>query len=260
MRPYGALHVAARRGRDDRTGSADGTSLMVARCRAWRGRWAGDGSVCDAGRAITSARAPTSSTLPLTVRLLVLQGGAPWRSAAGRTAEPEPDEVLWHDPPVESELVVAVIDEAYIDREWPSWNLARTGLILDGEATVPWAAAPFSLLGTARRRPATPRPVSVRSAHTTRSGSGPAPGDRLPTAQRDALVPGGRRRRHRPEQRDLLQQPRHGHRAHRAVSRGCLSGAARPAGVPPCAGSPSDPAGRARARGFLALGSRLHDA
>ena len=86
---------------------------------------------------------------PALVRLLALQGGHLAEVGAWRTDHlPAPDEVIWHDVPLESELVVAVIDEAYIDREWPSWNLARTGFILDGEATTPWTRPEFALLDT----------------------------------------------------------------------------------------------------------------
>ncbi len=86
---------------------------------------------------------------PASVRLLAHQGGRLDEVGSWRTDHlPDPDEVLWHDVPLESELVMAVIDEAFIDREWPSWNLARTGILIDGEATVPWRRPVFQLLQT----------------------------------------------------------------------------------------------------------------
>ncbi len=86
---------------------------------------------------------------PAVVRLLAVGGGRLTEVGAWRTDHlPAEDEIIWHDVPMESELVVAVIDEAFIDREWPSWNLARTGIILDGEAMVPWERPAFALLET----------------------------------------------------------------------------------------------------------------
>ncbi len=84
---------------------------------------------------------------PRVVRLMAHRDGALTEVGAWRIDRvPDPDETVWFDVPLESETVMAVIDEAHIDREWPSWNLARTGLVLDGEATVPWQRPPFTLL------------------------------------------------------------------------------------------------------------------
>ncbi|MBX3032091.1 MAG: hypothetical protein KF809_18250 [Chloroflexi bacterium] len=84
---------------------------------------------------------------PRAVRLLAHQDGALTEVGTWRIDRvPDPDETVWFDVPLESETVMAVIDEAHIDREWPSWNLARTGLVLDGEALVPWQRPSFALL------------------------------------------------------------------------------------------------------------------
>lgn len=86
---------------------------------------------------------------PRVVRLLAHRDGSLAEVGVWRVERvPDPDETCWFDVPLESETVMAVIDEAHIDREWPSWNLARTGLVLDGEALAPWRRAPFALLGT----------------------------------------------------------------------------------------------------------------
>jgi len=86
---------------------------------------------------------------PARVRLLVNRGGSlveigDWELET----EPGPEEVVWFPAPVESELVLAVIERSFVDDAWPSWNLARTGLILDGEATTPWQRPDFGLLAT----------------------------------------------------------------------------------------------------------------
>lgn len=84
---------------------------------------------------------------PRVVRLLAHRDGALAEVGAWRIDRvPEPDQTVWFDMPLESETVMAVIDEAHIDREWPSWNLARTGLVLDGEALSPWQRPHFQLL------------------------------------------------------------------------------------------------------------------
>lgn len=87
------------------------------------------------------------SDAPTAVRLLAHVEGAMVEVGAWRLDRlPGADETIWFDTPLESETVMAVIDEAAIDLEWPSWNLARTGLVLDGEATVPWQRPSFALL------------------------------------------------------------------------------------------------------------------
>jgi hypothetical protein len=84
---------------------------------------------------------------PAAVRLLAHRDGALTEVGAWRLDRiPGPGETLWFDTPLETETLMAVIDEAAIDLEWPSWNLARTGIVLDGEATVPWQRPPFRLL------------------------------------------------------------------------------------------------------------------
>ncbi len=86
---------------------------------------------------------------PASVRLLAHRDGRLVEIGSWHTDHlPDRDEVLWHDVALESELVMAVIDEAYVDREWPSWNLARTGILIDGEATVPWLRPAYGLLDT----------------------------------------------------------------------------------------------------------------
>lgn len=105
---------------------------------------------------------------PRAVRLLAHQGGVLAEAGAWRVERiPDPGETVWFDVPLETETVMAVIDEAHIDHEWPSWNLARTGLVLDGEALVPWQRPPFALLHTDtsgyRAEPATG--VSATLAH-----------------------------------------------------------------------------------------------
>jgi hypothetical protein len=72
--------------------------------------------------------------------------------------EPGPDEIAWFPAPVESELLFAVIERSFVDDAWPSWNLARTGLVLEGEATVPWQRPNFGLLTTHGDVPPTPAP------------------------------------------------------------------------------------------------------
>lgn len=62
---------------------------------------------------------------------------------------PAIDSIEWCDTPLMSELVVAVVEQASIDRDWPSWNLARTGLVLEGAATTPWMRPRFELLDLA---------------------------------------------------------------------------------------------------------------
>ena len=62
------------------------------------------------------------------------------------------------DAPVVSETLVAVVEDAFIDRGWPSWNVARTGLILDGAPTTPWQRPPFALLEARGDVHATPAP------------------------------------------------------------------------------------------------------
>ncbi len=89
---------------------------------------------------------------PTAVRLLAHRDGAMTEVGSWRLDRvPDPEETVWFDVPLESETVMAVIDEAAIDLEWPSWNLARTGLVLDGEATVPWQRPPFALLAADTR-------------------------------------------------------------------------------------------------------------
>ena len=96
---------------------------------------------------------------PASVRLLAHRGGR--LEEVGRwelDSPPEPDEVRWMDAPVVSETLVAVVEDAFIDRGWPSWNVARTGVILDGAPTTPWQRPPFALLEARGDVPATPAP------------------------------------------------------------------------------------------------------
>ena len=84
---------------------------------------------------------------PASVRLLVHRDGALDEVGAWELdAEPGPDEIRWFEAPVESELLFALIERSFTDDGWPSWNIARTGIILDGEATVPWQRPEFALL------------------------------------------------------------------------------------------------------------------
>ena len=96
---------------------------------------------------------------PSRVRLLIHRDGA-LREVGDWELDEEPgaDEVAWFPARVESELIFAVIERAFVDDEWPSWNLARTGLILEGEAPTPWHRPVFQLLATHGSVPPTPAP------------------------------------------------------------------------------------------------------
>jgi hypothetical protein len=86
---------------------------------------------------------------PASVRLLAARDGALVEVDAWELpAEPGPEQIVWRETSVESELLLAVIERSFIDDAWPSWNLARTGLVLDGEATTPWQRPDFALLET----------------------------------------------------------------------------------------------------------------
>lgn len=85
--------------------------------------------------------------VPRVVRLLADRGGAltevgVWTVDPAASAEG----IQWFDAPLEATTLFAVIEQAAIDGDWPSWNLARTGLILDGVATTPWQRPGFALL------------------------------------------------------------------------------------------------------------------
>ena len=85
--------------------------------------------------------------VPMEVRLLAAQDGALAEVGAWSiAAEPGEGQVVWFDAAVESSTVVAVIERSLIDGDWPSWNLARTGFVLDGEAPHPWQRPAFHLL------------------------------------------------------------------------------------------------------------------
>ncbi len=84
---------------------------------------------------------------PARVRLLAHRDGALHEVGAWTLdAPPAPDEIRWFDASVTSELLIAIVEDAFIDRGWPSWNLARTGLVLDGAATTPWRRPAYGLL------------------------------------------------------------------------------------------------------------------
>lgn len=103
---------------------------------------------------------------PARVRLLANREGRLEEIGAWDVAEvPAPGEVRWYDAQVISELVVAVVEDAFIDADWPSWNLARTGLVLDGEATAGWTRPTFGLLEAS----GTPDAEPVSGVHATKT-------------------------------------------------------------------------------------------
>jgi len=94
---------------------------------------------------------------PARVRLLAHRDGRLEEVLAWDVDDlPSADTIMWRDAALTSELVMAVVEHASIDGAWPSWNLARTGLVLDGAATVPWARPRFDLLDVAGATEAEP--------------------------------------------------------------------------------------------------------
>ncbi len=147
---------------------------------------------------------------PAHVRLLAHRDGALTEVGSWTLdREPGPDEVRWFETRVESELLFAIVERSFIDGEWPSWNLARTGLVLEGEATTPWSRPAFTLLETIGDTGTTPAP-GVR-AHRTHDEirfvtDGYAIGFRLRSAGLSFLAVDADRTGR--TDRNLLQQPR----------------------------------------------------
>ena len=106
---------------------------------------------------------------PMEVRLLADREGTLQEVGAwSLDGPPGPDDTVWWDARVEASTLVAVIERAAIDDGWPSWNLARTGLILDGVATEPWRRGPEHLLAVEGDAGARPVPgVRVDRRHDT---------------------------------------------------------------------------------------------
>ncbi|MEZ4596531.1 MAG: hypothetical protein R3C32_06620 [Chloroflexota bacterium] len=88
--------------------------------RAGRGCPASVGWASGAGSAITSAPAPTSSTRRAWSGLLAHRDGSLAEVGVWRVICADPDETCWFDVLLSPETVMAVIDEAHIDRERPS--------------------------------------------------------------------------------------------------------------------------------------------
>jgi hypothetical protein len=96
---------------------------------------------------------------PAHIRLLAHRDGAMVEVGNWELdAEPGPEEIAWFPAAVESELLFAIIERSFVDDAWPSWNLARTGVLLDGDAPSRWQRPDFGLLATHGDVPPTPAP------------------------------------------------------------------------------------------------------
>jgi hypothetical protein len=147
---------------------------------------------------------------PAFVRLLAHRAGAMVEVGTWELDEaPGPNEVVWFPAAIESELLFAIIERSFVDDAWPSWNLAKTGLLLDGEAPSPWRRPDFGLLATHGDVPLTPAPGvrAIRSHDEVRFATNAyAIGFRLRSPTLSFLAVDADRAGR--TDRNLLQQPR----------------------------------------------------